>query len=149
MTSPRKRLASTIKASKSTLKILVDEDAFFNLALFFASRNSKLLKRYAKKLKTIKANSIVRSTSFSKNESIRKKIVSRLTNVLITNRQATRFATIARQMLSKMTNSSNETTTRFQAIQDSCNAILDIDLIVVINIYALLKNIAKFANKST
>jgi len=89
MTSPRKRLASTIKASKSTLKILVDEDAFFNFALFFASRNSKLLKRYAKKLKTIKANSIVRSTSFSKNESIRKKIVSRLTNVLITNRQAT------------------------------------------------------------
>ena len=35
-----------------------------------------------------------------------------------------------------MANSSNETTTRFQAIQDSCNVILDVDLIVMINIYA-------------
>jgi len=60
MTSSRERLASTIKASKSTLKILVNENAFFNLALFFVSRDSKLLKRYAKKLETIKANSIMR-----------------------------------------------------------------------------------------
>jgi len=60
MTSSRERLASTIKTSKSTLKILIDEDVFFDLALFFALRDSKLLKRYAKKLKAIKTNSIVR-----------------------------------------------------------------------------------------
>jgi len=60
ITSSRERLASTIKASKSTLKILIDENSFFNFALFFVSRDSKLLKRYAKKLKTIKTNSIVR-----------------------------------------------------------------------------------------
>ncbi len=52
-------------------------------------------------------------------------------------------------MLNKITNSLNETTMRFQATQDSCNAIFDVDLIVVINIYALLKNIVEFANKST
>jgi len=85
MTSFCERLASTIKASKSTLKILVDKNVFFDLALFFVSRDSKLLKRYAKKLKTIKANLIVRRISFSKNESIRKKIVSRFTNVLATS----------------------------------------------------------------
>ncbi len=50
-------------------------------------------------------------------------------------------------MLSKMTNSSNETTTHFQAIQDSCNAILDVDFIIVVDVYALLKNIVKFASK--
>jgi len=33
--SSRERLALTIKANKSTLKILVDNDAFFDLALFF------------------------------------------------------------------------------------------------------------------
>ncbi len=60
MTSPRERLALTIKIDKSTLKILVDENAFFNFALFFVLRDSKLLKRYAKKLEIIKANSIVR-----------------------------------------------------------------------------------------
>ncbi len=60
MTSSRERLASTIKTSKSTLKILVDENVFSNLALFFVLRDSKLLKRYAKKFETIKANSIVR-----------------------------------------------------------------------------------------
>jgi glutathione peroxidase-family protein len=58
--SSRERLTSTIKASKSTLKILINKDVFFNFALFFASRDSKLLKRYAKKLETIKANLIVR-----------------------------------------------------------------------------------------
>jgi len=55
----RKRLASTIKVDKSTLKILVNKDVFFDLALFFVLRDSKLLKCYAKKLETIKANSIV------------------------------------------------------------------------------------------
>ncbi len=54
-----KRLVSIIKASKSTLKILIDKNVFFNFALFFALRNSKLLKRYAKKFEIIKANSIV------------------------------------------------------------------------------------------
>ncbi len=48
-----------------------------------------------------------------------------------------------------MINNSNETTMRFQVIQNNCNVILDIDLIVVIDIYALLKNIAKFVNKLT
>ncbi len=60
MTLSRERLILTIKVDKSILKILVDEDAFFNFALFFASRDSKLLKRYAKKLETIKANLVVR-----------------------------------------------------------------------------------------
>jgi len=60
MTSLRERLTLTIKTSKSTLKILIDEDVFFDFILFFALRDSKLLKRYAKKLKTIKTNSIVR-----------------------------------------------------------------------------------------
>ncbi len=149
MTSPRERLASTIKVGKSTLKVLIDEDVFFNFALFFASRDSKLLKRYAKKLETIKANSIVRWTSFSKDESIRKRTTFRLTNVLATSCQATRFATIAKQMLSKITNSLNETTMRFQAIQDSCNAILDVNSTIVVNVYAFLKDIVKFASKST
>jgi len=54
------RLVSTIKANKSTLKILVNKDAFFDFVLFFALRNLKLLKYYAKKLKTIKTNLIVR-----------------------------------------------------------------------------------------
>jgi hypothetical protein len=36
---------------------------------------------------------------------------------------------------------------RFQVIQDSYNVIFDVDLIVVIDIYALLKNIVEFANK--
>jgi len=60
MTSSCERLALTIKASKSTLKILINKDVFFNLALFFVSRDSKLLKRYAKKFETIKTNLIVR-----------------------------------------------------------------------------------------
>jgi len=60
MTSSRERLALMIKTSKSILKILIDKDAFFDSILFFASRDSKLLKRYAKKLETIKANLIVR-----------------------------------------------------------------------------------------
>ncbi len=60
MTSFCEHLASTIKASKSTLKILIDENVFSNLALFFVSRNLKLLKRYAKKFEAIKTNSIVR-----------------------------------------------------------------------------------------
>jgi len=60
MTSSRERLASTIKVGKSTLKILIDKNAFSNLALFFVSQDSKLLKRYAKKLEAIKTNSIVR-----------------------------------------------------------------------------------------
>ncbi len=80
-----KRLASTIKANKLTLKILVNKAIFFNLALFFVLRDSKLLKRYAKKLETIKTNSIVRQTSILKNKLIRKKIAFRLTNVLVTN----------------------------------------------------------------
>ncbi len=54
------RLVLTIKANKSTLKILINKNVFFDLALFFALRDSKLLERYAKKFKTIKANSIVR-----------------------------------------------------------------------------------------
>ncbi len=52
-------------------------------------------------------------------------------------------------MLNIITNSSNKTTTYFQVIQDSCNAILDIDFIVVIDIYALFKNIVEFASKLT
>ncbi len=36
---------------------------------------------------------------------------------------------------------------RFQAIQDSYNIIFNINFIIVIDIYILLKNIAKFANK--
>jgi hypothetical protein len=52
-------------------------------------------------------------------------------------------------MLNKITNNLNETTMRFQVIQDNCNAIFDIDLIVVINIYAFLKNIVEFANNTT
>ncbi len=51
------RLISTIKTNKLILKILVDKDFFF---FPFVSRNSKLLKRYAKKLKIIKTNLIVR-----------------------------------------------------------------------------------------
>ncbi len=38
---------------------------------------------------------------------------------------------------------------RFQVIQDSCNVILNVNLIVVIDIYILFKNIVEFANKST
>ncbi len=52
-------------------------------------------------------------------------------------------------MLDKIINNSNETTMRFQVIQNSCNVILNVDLIVVIDIYALLKNIVKFVDKST
>jgi len=54
------RLALTIKASKSTLKILVDKNIFFDFALSFALRDLELLERYAKKFKTIKTNLIVR-----------------------------------------------------------------------------------------
>jgi len=54
------RLISTIKTNKSIFKILVNKDIFINFALFFVLRDSKLLKRYAKKFKTIKTNSIVR-----------------------------------------------------------------------------------------
>jgi len=53
------RLALTIKLDKSTLKILIDKNILFNFVLFFVLRNSKLLKCYAKKFETIKANSIV------------------------------------------------------------------------------------------
>jgi len=56
----RERLVSTIKANKQIFKILINENIFFNLALFFVSQNSKLLKRYKKKFKTIKTNLIVR-----------------------------------------------------------------------------------------
>jgi len=59
ITSSRKHLVSTMKASKSTLKILIDENIFFNFALFLVLRDSKLIKRYAKKFETIKTNSIV------------------------------------------------------------------------------------------
>jgi len=59
ITLSRECLASTIKVNKLILKT-IDENVFSNLALFFALRNSKLLKRYAKKFETIKANSIVR-----------------------------------------------------------------------------------------
>jgi len=52
-------------------------------------------------------------------------------------------------MLNKITNSSNKTTTHFQAIQNSCNAIFNINFTIVINIYAFLKNIVKFASKLT
>jgi len=54
-----KRLVLTIKVDKSILKILINEDFFFNFALFLVSRDSKLLKRYAKKFETIKTNLIV------------------------------------------------------------------------------------------
>ncbi len=37
ITSFRERLASTIKISKSTLKILIDENVFFDFTLFFVS----------------------------------------------------------------------------------------------------------------
>jgi len=59
ITSFRERLVSTIKANKLIFKILVNEDIFFNLVLFFVSRDLKLLERYAKKLETIKTNLIV------------------------------------------------------------------------------------------
>ncbi len=52
-------------------------------------------------------------------------------------------------MLNKITNNSNKITMRFQVIQDSCNVILNVNLIVVIDIYILFKNIVEFANKST
>ncbi len=51
-------------------------------------------------------------------------------------------------MLNKITNSSNETMMRFQIIQDSCNVIFNVDFIVVIDVYALLKNIVEFVDKS-
>jgi len=86
MTSPRERLASTMKAGKSTLKTLVDEDASSNPALFFASRGSKLLERYAKKLEAIKTNLTMRWISFSKDESIRKETTPRLIDALATSR---------------------------------------------------------------
>ncbi len=53
-------LALLIKANKLTLKILIDEDTFFNFVLFFVLQDLKLLKCYAKKFKTIKTNLIVR-----------------------------------------------------------------------------------------
>jgi len=55
----REYLVLIIKVDKSTLKILINKNIFFNFALFLVSRNSKLLKRYAKKLETIKINLIV------------------------------------------------------------------------------------------
>ncbi len=55
-----KRLTSTIKASKSILKIVIDKDVFFNFTLIFALWDSKLLKRFVKKLETIKTNLIMR-----------------------------------------------------------------------------------------
>jgi hypothetical protein len=60
MTSFCERLTLTIKANKSILKILIDENVFFDFVLFFALRNLKLLKRYMKKFETIKTNLIVR-----------------------------------------------------------------------------------------
>jgi len=51
-------------------------------------------------------------------------------------------------MLNKMTNNSNKTMMRFQTIQNNCNVILNVDLIIVIDIYALFKNIVEFASKS-
>ena len=54
-----KYLALTIKANKLILKILVDKNIFSNFALFFVSRDLKLLKYYTKKLETIKTNLIV------------------------------------------------------------------------------------------
>jgi len=56
----RERLTLTIKANKSIFKILINENVFFDFALFFVLRDSKLLERYAKKLEIIKTNSIVR-----------------------------------------------------------------------------------------
>jgi len=56
----RKCLALTIKTSKLTLKILINKDIFFNLTLFFVLQDSKLLKYYIKKFKTIKTNLIMR-----------------------------------------------------------------------------------------
>jgi len=56
----RERLASTIKVDKSIFKILIDKNIFFDFALSFVLRDSKLLKRYAKKFETIKTSLIMR-----------------------------------------------------------------------------------------
>ena len=77
------RLASTIKANKLTLKILINKDTFLNFVLFFVLQDSKLLKCYAKKFKTIKINLIVRSILISKNKLICKKITFKFTNILV------------------------------------------------------------------
>jgi len=53
-----KYLALIIRIDKLILKILIDKNIFFNFALFFVLQNLRLLKYYAKKLKTIKTNLI-------------------------------------------------------------------------------------------
>ncbi len=54
-----KYLALTIKANKSTLKILVDRNISSDFVLFFVLQDLKLLEYYAKKFEIIKTNLIV------------------------------------------------------------------------------------------
>ncbi len=80
-----KYLALTIKANKSTLKILVDKNISSNFVLFFVLQDLELLEYYAKKFEMIKTNLIVHWILISKDKLICKKIVFRFINILVTN----------------------------------------------------------------